>query len=273
MKEEFNQTRRNLVKSSVLGALLASIPAIGYSQTSFLPRDRYPAIPLDQVRELVGNSHFNLEWIKELVNARPELARASWDWGFGDWESAIDAASHVGRKDIADYLISKGAMPTIFTFAMLGDYDTVKGMITAYPGIQKNYGPHGITLLQHVKNGIEAGAADKEKANQLVEYLQTLGDADGQVYLNLNDEEKVLYLGDYKYGEGIDDRFTINLNNRKLLSLGSLGKSGGTLLCTAPHEFVYQGAWSVNVRFELTGNVVTKLILTEPGLVLAARKL
>ena len=40
------------------------------------------------------------------------LACATLDWGFGDWETALGAASHVGRPEIAEYLIANGAEPT-----------------------------------------------------------------------------------------------------------------------------------------------------------------
>ena len=59
-------------------------------------------------------SHNDIKRVRELVERQPALARASLDWGFGDWETAIDAASHVGRRDIAEFLIANGARPTIF---------------------------------------------------------------------------------------------------------------------------------------------------------------
>ncbi|HMJ47432.1 MAG TPA: hypothetical protein VK498_08885 [Ferruginibacter sp.] len=281
MEKQHSISRRLLVKSSVLGLLAASLPDIVYSKnilsgTSDIgssPHDRYPAIQLTIASEVVGVAHFNLDRLKELVDPRPELAKANWDWGFGDWESAIAAASHVGRKDIVDYLISKGAVPTIFTYAMLGQYETVKAMISSYPGIQKNFGPHGITLLQHAKTGLEIEGIDKSKAQQLIDYLQSLGDADGRQYLKLEETEKVKYLGDYKYGEGNDDGFTIKLNMRKLLSLGKPGKSGGALWRIGENEFTYQGAPSVTVKFLVQNDRVISLSVYEPGLVLTAAKI
>ncbi len=235
--------------------------------------DRYPAIELTIASEVVGVSHFNLDRLKQLVDPRPELAKANWDWGFGDWESAIAAASHVGRKDIVDYLISKGAVPTIFTYAVLGHYATVKAMISSYAGIQKNLGPHGITLLQHAKTGLETEGIDKSEARKLVDYLQAFGDADGRQYLNLEESEKTKYLGDYKYGEGVGDGFTIKVNMRKLLSLGKLGKSGGSLLQIGENEFTYQGAPSVTVKFLIQDGRVISLSVYEPGLILTATKI
>jgi hypothetical protein len=283
MKEQDSITRRMLVKSSVLGLLLVSVPNLVYSRKILtvgsemtfkdLPGDRYPAIALEIASEVVGVSHFNLPRLKELVDIRPELARASWDWGFGDWESAIAAASHVGRKDIADYLISKGAVPTIFTYAMLGAYDTVKPMIDFYPGIQKNFGPHGISLLQHAKLGLSSADSDKTKARQLVDYLEALGDADGPQYLKVEEVEKEKYIGDYKYGDGKDDGFSIRLNMKKLLSLGKIGKFGGALYRTGENKFTYNGAPSVMINFKIQNDNVISFTINEPGLILTATKI
>ncbi|HYF29486.1 MAG TPA: hypothetical protein VD993_00055 [Chitinophagaceae bacterium] len=284
MKKEHAISRRMLVRSTIAGFLVAAVPNIVYAKNSSpvasnngisdeSQHDRYPAIKLEIASEVVGVSHFNLDRLKELVDPRPELAKAEWDWGFGDWESAIGAASHVGRKDIVDYLIKKGAVPTIFTYAMLGEYEIVKAMIDAHPGIQRNFGPHGITLLQHARTGSQTEGVDKVKSQRLVDYLRALGDADGRQYLSLEEKEKAKYLGDYKYGEGKDDGFTIKLNMRKLLALGKLGKSGGALLRIGENEFTYQGAPSVVVKFLVRNDRVISLTLQEPGLTLTATKI
>ncbi len=102
---------------------------------------------------MVAVSHGNVARVKELLAASPALAKAAWDWGYGDWESALGAASHVGNREIAALLLTNGAHPTIFSAAMLGQLDVVKAFIAASPGVQKTYGPHGISLLAHAKNG------------------------------------------------------------------------------------------------------------------------
>jgi len=283
MQGKYGFSRRMMVKSFVLGLLTASLPNIVFSRNihpiteggvpdAELPHDRYPAIDLAVASEVVGVSHFNLDRLKQLIDPRPELAKASWDWGFGDWESAIGAASHVGRKDIVEYLISKGAIPTLFTYAMLGEIEIVKSFIDSFPGLQKNTGPHGITLLQHAKTGLKAEGVDKVKSRRLVDYLQSLGDADGEKYLEMEESEKEKFLGDYRYGDGKEAGFTIKLNMLKLLSLGKLGKSGGTLLRVSQNEFTYKGAPSVNVKFDVQEEKVISLTLTEPGLILKATK-
>jgi hypothetical protein len=97
--------------------------------------------------------------VQELVERQPALARASIDWGFGDWEACLDAASHVGNKPIADFLLTNGARPTIFSAAMMGQLDVVKAFIAARPGVQRNLGPHGLTLMWHATRGGPDAAA------------------------------------------------------------------------------------------------------------------
>ena len=83
----------------------------------------------ERVRSVVGASHSNLERVRELVLEQPALAKANWDWGFGDWESALGAASHTGRREIAEFLIAHGARPNLFSAAMLGEVDVVRAHV------------------------------------------------------------------------------------------------------------------------------------------------
>ena len=66
-----------------------------------------PAAELAQslVDECVGNAHGNLERVRELVEEHPALARTRASWG----ESPVDAATQMGRRDIIEYLVSRGA--------------------------------------------------------------------------------------------------------------------------------------------------------------------
>lgn len=275
-------TRRALISSSAFGLLAASLPKILFAKTGSYPYAntkvfyRYPSIDDAIVSEVVGVSHFNLDRVKELVGKRPELARATWDWGFGDWETALGAASHVGRRDIADYLISKGARPDIFTFAMFGDEAAVRAMVAAKPGIQSIAGPHGITLLQHVKNGLEwEGLTDdqKQRNQKLIDYLESLGKADiTHVNLEMTEADKEKYLGNYLYGEGPEDGFTLRLNMRKQLTLGKLNKFGGSLYYQGNQQFEYNAAPSVTISFQWAEGKVVSLTVTEPDLTLVAKK-
>lgn len=276
-------SRRLWVKSSVFGLLGISTQHLVWFQRNDhdepLPSTnptadlRYPAINLDIAEEVVNVSHFNLERLKELVDSRPELSKASWDWGFGDWESALGAASHVGRRDIATYLMQQGATPAIFTFAMFGAYGAVKAMIDASPGIQRTTGPHGISLLQHARLALEIADTDRDQAQRLVDYLEALGDANGPKYLPVSEAEKEKFLGDYRYGDGLSDGFSVRLNMKKSLSLGKLGNVGGALFKIDDNQFTYSGAPSIRVSFAIANNRVQSLTINEPDFRIEAVKI
>jgi hypothetical protein len=274
--------RRAVIRSSAFGLLAASMPNILFAKSGSLLTGndklfhRYPSIDDAIVSEVVGASHFNLDRVKELVGKRPELARATWDWGFGDWETALGAASHVGRRDIAEYLMNNGARPDIFTFAMFGDYNAVVAMVEAKPGVQSIAGPHGITLLQHVRNGLERDGLTVEQKNRnqkLITYLESLGNADvTPINSEMEEAEMQKYLGNYMYGDGPEDGFTVRLNMRKIISLGKLNKFGGSLYNKGDQQFEYNGAPSVTISFQLEREKVISLTVTEPDLTLVAKK-
>src|SRR4029077_6595679 len=107
---------------SALGVSLLATKAWGQSPASpsSSASDVFPAQDPALVREAVGVSHRDLKRLQELVERQPALARVSLGWGFVDWESCLDAASHTGNKAIADFLLTNGARPTIFSAAMMG---------------------------------------------------------------------------------------------------------------------------------------------------------
>lgn len=285
MENTSRLSRRTVIRSSFLGLISVSIPSIVFSReirevTDSAPAPgklfhRYPSIDDEIVAEVVGASHFNLDRVKELVTHRPELARATWDWSFGDWESALGASSHVGRRDIAEFLMLHGARPNIFTYTMLGHYDAVKAMIEATPGVESIGGPHGISLLQHAKTGLRMKETMTQQqvtdAERLVAYLETLEGADGVTYLEMNDDQEK-YLGDYKYGDGEEEGLSIKLNMRNLISLGKLGKFGGALYKIGDNRFTYNGAPSVEITFQFEKDKVISLTIHEPDLILKAKK-
>ena len=277
--ESPSTSRRTIVKSAAFGMLAVALPCVARSgqsaeenvANSSRLHAGYPAIGPDVVSEVVGVSHFDLRRLKELVDPRPELAKATWDWGFGDWESAIGAASHVGRRDIIEYLISKGAQPTLFTFAVLGQSEVVQAMLRLSPQMQQLRGPHGISLMRHAQIGLQSDGADQNNSQALIDYLTKL-ELPEETYLDMSDEEKQKYIGDYKYGPAQQDALTIQLNMRKLLSLGRIGEFGGALYKTAEKQFTYNGAPSDNITFQHNGDNIESLTITGPGWTLTARK-
>jgi hypothetical protein len=122
---------------------------------------------MELVQEFVGAAHGDLDRVKQLLAQHPELINAAWDWGGGDWETALGAAAHTGRKDIARYLLDHGARIDLFAAAMLGEMRIVKAVITAFPSALHTPGPHGIPLIAHAR----AGGAE---AAEVIEYLASL---------------------------------------------------------------------------------------------------
>jgi hypothetical protein len=146
-----------------------------------------------------------------MVGRNQTLAKASYDCGFGDWETALGAASHVGNREIAEFFLANEARPTIFSAAMLGQLDAVKAFVTASPGVQKIKGPHSITLLRHAAAG---GAAAKPVA----EYLTAIGGADERITEQpLSAEEKAKLAGTYAFGSAARDRMEVTVNKDALM--------------------------------------------------------
>ena len=222
----------------------------------------------DIVREVVGAAHVRLDRVKELVTQRPALAKVSRDWGFGDWESALGAASHMGRSDIAEFLMEHGARPNLFTFAMLGKLDAVRSQIEAMPGVQRTHGPHGITLLQHARNRLRQknlSAGDRANSKSMVSYLESLGDADiGATSLDITDEQKKIYLGRYTFGSTPEDVLTVGLDRRKNLSFKRGDQDSRRLHLVEAHAFAPSGAPTVRIRFEVKDGRAVALTVHDP---------
>ncbi len=130
--------------------------------------ERPPPIAPELVNEFVLKAHKDLDRVKALLTQEPKLVNACWDWGGGDFETALGAAAHTGRREIAEFLLDNGARLDIFAAAMLGHLDVVRAAITACPQARHAPGAHGIPLLMHAKMG-------GEKALPVLQYLQSLG--------------------------------------------------------------------------------------------------
>jgi hypothetical protein len=154
-----------LFKLKSLGLILLIKPTSIMAQS----QQQRPA-PLDPVlvQEFVRLGHFDLENLKKKLTETPALLNATTDWGGGDFESALGAASHMGRRDIAEFLIRQGARMDIFTAAMMGQIDLVRYTCELYPELLQSKGPHGITLLMHAQKG-------GEQATAVIDYLQLKG--------------------------------------------------------------------------------------------------
>jgi hypothetical protein len=132
------------------------------------PPRRSEALPDALVNEWVWRGHFDPDGVKRMLSEHPTLLNAEYDWGSGDYELAIGGAGHMGRRDIAEYLLGRGARMDVFVATMLGRLDVVKATLTAYPALLASTGPHGLTFLHHARQG---GAP----AREVFEYLESLG--------------------------------------------------------------------------------------------------
>lgn len=240
----------SLVASPLAGWSVNHVPTAGRRVRRADLLETFPYQDPELVRAVVGASHSNIDRVRELVGAYPELAKSSWDWGFGDWESALGAASHTGRVEIAEYLLAHGARPNLFTAAMLGQLAVVKATIEAQPGVQSTPGPHGITLLAHARAG-------RERAAAVYDYLSALGDADPRpVSAPMSEEEHAGLLGTYRFGAG-DDETLVVTDRDGTLFLARADQTARGLTHLGDREFHPAGAPSVRVLFVGGGQPAT----------------
>lgn len=165
--------RRQFLHAALLGTAAAAVSPL-FAQTTAVPSapaptprvpDRGPPLEDALVKEFVVAAHGDLAKTQSMLAAQPHLLNATWDWGGGDFETALGGASHMGRRDIAEFLLQQGARADVFALAMLGHLDAVKAFFAARPETAKCVGPHGIPLLAHARKG---------GAKEVVAYLQSL---------------------------------------------------------------------------------------------------
>lgn len=251
----------HLVSAALPVAALRAAPATaGPNEVTSLFPTQSPEI----VQEMVVVSHFNAARVRELVGRHATLAKAAWDWGFGDWETALGAASHVGNREIAEVLLAHGAHPSIFSAAMLGQVEVVKAFVAASPGIQRTHGPHSIPLLSHAMNG---GAP----ARPVVEYLKSIeGADDAPAAQPLTDADVAKLTGTYTFGVTPADRIEITATKNQL-QFARPGRYGRGLFHLGSYEFCPMGAETVRIAFaESAGAMI--LTVRDPDVVVTARK-
>lgn len=125
-----------------------------------------PPIAMNIVKDFVGAGHRDLGKVQSMIADYPNIVHCTYDWGNGDFESAIEGSGHVGNKAITEYLIANGSRVTLFALAMLGKKELVLPILEAYPKLVFANGPHGFTLLHHAKL---AGKEGEELYNYLSE--------------------------------------------------------------------------------------------------------
>ena len=129
--------------------------------------EHHPPFDRARVKRFVIAGHVNLAAVKAMLAEEPKLINGTIDWGNGDFETALGGASHMGRRDIAEFLLEHNARMDIFAATMLGKLDIVKAAVAAFPNIVHVAGPHGIPLIVHAEKG---GPAAKD----VLEFLRPL---------------------------------------------------------------------------------------------------
>ena len=255
-------TRRQVLTaapvSCVLAALVQGVPLAAAQQQSqaksddALPQD-FPYQDRKLVREMVGVCHVNEERVRALVELHPGLVHATIDWGFGDWETALGAAAHTGRRNIAEFLLDRGARIDIFAAAMLGQLDTLKALIAARPGAQKTIGPHGIPLLAHARAG-------GEKAAACVKFLESLdGAGDGLPVKPLPEPLRQACLGQYRLPDG--QTFEVKADKEKTQFVMDDGRRW--LHHVGDAEFYPAGVHSVRFKFAIADDSARSVSISE----------
>ena len=124
-----------------------------------------PTFSTEQLREFVIAGHWNLPRVQEMLAQFPELLNVRYQWGENDYETAIQAAAHVGSAQVAEFLLGQGAPLEICTAAMLGRIPEVERLLAEDPARINARGAHAIPLLAHA-----ALSGDTTLAQMLVEH-------------------------------------------------------------------------------------------------------
>lgn len=261
--------RRRFVQALPLGGLLGAVlPAAAVAGTQAPAAtlgDWFPRQDPALAQEVVGRSHVDIKRVRELVERQPALARAAIDWGYGDWETALGAASHTGRREIAEFLLAHGAQPTLFSAAMLGQLAVVRAWVETVPGIQKTRGPHAITLLAHARSGGPDAAA-------VVAYLEGVGGADTRpATADLAAADRDAVVGRYTFGPGPRDRFDVDVRTDRL-GIQRTDGNRSLLFHTGGLVFYPSGVPSVRIAFTREGAAVTRMTVADPDVILTAQR-
>jgi uncharacterized protein len=104
----------------------------------------------EQTQELVEQfvlaAHGDFVRVQDLHAHQPGLLNSKWE-KFD--ENALEAAGHMGRRDIAGYVLDNGAPLTIYAAAMLGMEERVASFLQEDPSLARTPGVHGFTVLYH----------------------------------------------------------------------------------------------------------------------------
>lgn len=239
---------------TALAGIAHAQPAVGGMADAI--DDLYPTTPADRASAFVGACHAQIDRVRDMLAEDAGLAQASWDWGFGDWETAIGACSHTGRLDIIELLLAHGARPTLFTLATLDRVDAIRDLLEHVPNLEAVEGPHSISLLRHARAG---------KADRVLEYLTERGVVDTDLFA-IEKAEAEPYFGSYAWGPGERDRFEVGWFERgSCLSIKRAGHISRNLIPLGDSAFAPAGARHVRMQFDVEGGIPIRLHVSWQG--------
>ncbi len=111
----------------------------------------------EQVERFVLAAHGDFAAVRALLAENPALRDAKWQ-RFD--EAAIEAAAHMGRREIAEHLLAAGAPSNICVAAMLGRTGEVAAFLKDDPGLAHAKGAHGIPVMFHAAYSGKTEIAD-----------------------------------------------------------------------------------------------------------------
>src|SRR6516164_1139375 len=93
-------TRRTFQAALAVSAMAASTTPMAlaadenrdYPAPRFRPPNKKPKLGTLLVQDFVIFAHYDLDMVKTLLSKEPALLNATFDWGAGDWETALGGA-------------------------------------------------------------------------------------------------------------------------------------------------------------------------------------
>ncbi|MFN8378263.1 MAG: ankyrin repeat domain-containing protein [Anaerolineae bacterium] len=97
------------------------------------------------INDFVIAAHHDLTKVEEMLADEPALLNESAEW----METAVQAASHVNRPDIINFLLDQGAPMDICTAAVLGMEDDVAALLIEFPDLVEATGAHNLPVVYY----------------------------------------------------------------------------------------------------------------------------
>jgi ankyrin repeat protein len=114
------------------------------------------------VQEFVIIAHDDFQKTREMLEHEPRLLNQKW---LEFDENALEASGHMGRADIMEYLLDKGAPLTIFAASSLGRKEDVAAFLEEDSARAVTPGVHGMSILYHAALGGEVEIAQMLVSN------------------------------------------------------------------------------------------------------------